>query len=110
MAEYIESLAHLSEQFAKLGGVGKKSAMRMAFSVLELSEEDAEKFAAENKMKVQSTMKLSFLVRNIIMLATLVLAFLLPSCFDVIATLIPLVSYRIILMIAGMIKRKTEVK
>ena len=48
----------------------------------ELSEEDAEKFAAENKMKVQSTMKLSFLVRNIIMLATLVLAFLLPSCFD----------------------------
>lgn len=45
MAEYIESLARLSEQFAKLGGVGKKSAMRMAFSVLDMSDEDAVAFA-----------------------------------------------------------------
>ncbi len=45
MAEYIESLAHLSEQFAKLGGVGKKSAMRMAFSVLDMTDEDAAAFA-----------------------------------------------------------------
>ena len=45
MAEYIESLARLSEQFAKLGGVGKKSAMRMAFSVLDMSDEDAAAFA-----------------------------------------------------------------
>ena len=45
MAEYIESLARLSEQFARLEGVGKKSAMRMAFSVLELPREDAEEFA-----------------------------------------------------------------
>ena len=45
MAEYIESLARLSEQFAKLGGVGKKSAMRMAFSVLDMSDEDAASFA-----------------------------------------------------------------
>lgn len=45
MADYIESLAHLSEQFGKLGGVGKKSAMRMAFSVLDMTEEDATAFA-----------------------------------------------------------------
>ena len=45
MAEYIESLAHLSEQFGKLGGVGKKSAMRMAFSVLDMTPEDAAAFA-----------------------------------------------------------------
>ena len=45
MAEYIESLVHLSEQFAKLGGVGKKSAMRMAFSVLDMTPEDAVAFA-----------------------------------------------------------------
>ena len=76
----------------------------------ELTEEDAEQFAAQNKMRVQNAMRISFLVRNIIMVAALVAAFLLPSCFDVIATLIPLVSYRIILMVAGMIKRKTEVK
>ena len=45
MAEYIESLERLSEQFGRLEGVGRKSAMRMAFSVLELSDEDAAQFA-----------------------------------------------------------------
>ena len=38
MAEYIESLQNLAEQFGKLGGVGRKSALRMAFSVLDDAE------------------------------------------------------------------------
>ncbi len=46
MAEYIESLQRLAEQFGRLEGVGKKTAMRMAFSVLELEMEDAENFAS----------------------------------------------------------------
>ena len=45
MAEYIESLQCLAEQFGRLEGVGKKSAMRMAFSVLEMQDEEAEAFA-----------------------------------------------------------------
>lgn len=45
MTDYIESLQVLAEQFARLQGVGRKSAMRMAFSVLELDEEAARKFA-----------------------------------------------------------------
>lgn len=45
MAEYIESLTRLAEQFARLEGVGKKSAMRMAFSVLELEAEEVADFA-----------------------------------------------------------------
>ena len=45
MAEYIESLRLLAEKFARLEGVGKKSAMRMAFSVLELSPEEVHDFA-----------------------------------------------------------------
>lgn len=45
MAEYIESLERLAEQFARLEGIGKKSAMRMAFSVLEMSTDDVEAFA-----------------------------------------------------------------
>lgn len=45
MAEYIESLRLLAEQFARLEGVGKKSAMRMAFSILELNEEEAKAFS-----------------------------------------------------------------
>ncbi len=45
MAEYIESLQNLADKFASLDGVGKKTAMRMAFAVLELSEEEAGDFA-----------------------------------------------------------------
>ena len=45
MAEYIEALQRLAEQFGRLQGVGRKSAMRMAFSVLEWSEEEAAAFA-----------------------------------------------------------------
>ncbi len=45
MAEYIESLQRLAEEFGRLEGVGRKSAMRMAFSVLEWSEEEVEEFA-----------------------------------------------------------------
>ena len=45
MAEYIESLRLLAEKFGRLEGVGRKTAMRMAFSVLELEEEDARAFA-----------------------------------------------------------------
>ena len=45
MAEYIESLSNLAEKFGRLEGVGKKTAMRMAFSVLELDIEEAENFA-----------------------------------------------------------------
>ena len=45
MAEYIESLRNLAEKFGRLEGVGKKTAMRMAFSVLELDVEEVEDFA-----------------------------------------------------------------
>ena len=55
MADYIESLERLAEQFARLQGVGKNSAMRMAFSVIELEKEAAEEFARtiiEAKQKI----------------------------------------------------------
>ena len=55
MAEYIESLQRLSEKFGVLQGVGRNSAMRMAYSVLELSEEEAREFAEaiiEAKQKI----------------------------------------------------------
>ena len=41
----MESLQNLEEQFGKLSGVGRKSAQRMAYSVLDMSPEDAEAFA-----------------------------------------------------------------
>ena len=45
MADYIESLQNLADKFGALPGVGKKTALRMAYSVLELPLEDAESFA-----------------------------------------------------------------
>ena len=45
MAEYIESLQRLAEQFGRLDGVGKKNAMKMAFSVLDMTAEEASDFA-----------------------------------------------------------------
>ena len=45
MAEYIESLQRLAEQFGRLQGIGKKNAMKMAFSVLDMTDEEAADFA-----------------------------------------------------------------
>lgn len=45
MADYMESLARLTEQFRRLPGVGQRSATRMAFALLELSEEEVADFA-----------------------------------------------------------------
>jgi recombination protein RecR len=45
MDEIILPIQILAEQFAKLQGVGRKSAMRMAFSVIELDEGAANAFA-----------------------------------------------------------------
>lgn len=46
MAEYIESLQKLAEQFGHLEGIGKKSAMRMAFSVIDMSDDEAKELAS----------------------------------------------------------------
>lgn len=56
MTEYIEAIQRLAEQFGRLSGVGRKTALRMAFSVIELDSEAAEEFAAaiiEAKQKIR---------------------------------------------------------
>lgn len=45
MRSYPASLERLAEQFARLPGIGTKTARRLAFYVLELPEADAEAFA-----------------------------------------------------------------
>lgn len=54
MAE-IESLVHLAEQFGRLPGVGRKSALRMAYAVLNLDDDEAATFSqaiTEAKQKI----------------------------------------------------------
>ena len=49
MSDYIYPVARLIESFRRLPGVGSKSAARMAFGVLEMSDADAEEFRAAIK-------------------------------------------------------------
>ena len=44
-SSYIPSLENLASQFRKLPGIGKKSAYRLAYALLELSEKEVEDFA-----------------------------------------------------------------
>ena len=44
MSEYMESLELLIEQFRRLPGVGRKSAVRMAFGVVNMTADEAEEF------------------------------------------------------------------
>ena len=46
MMDYIESLQNLAEKFGRLQGIGKKTAMRLAFSVVDMDEAEAAEFAA----------------------------------------------------------------
>ena len=45
MAEVLEPLERLTDMFRRLDGVGKKSAARYAFCVLNFSDEEAAEFA-----------------------------------------------------------------
>ena len=46
MAEFILPLEKLIEQFRKLPGIGRKTAVRLAFAVLDYTPEEADAFAA----------------------------------------------------------------
>ena len=43
----IETLSKLQEQFAKLPGIGPKSAIRLAYKVIEMPEEEVKEFAED---------------------------------------------------------------
>lgn len=45
MAEYPEQIERLSDMFRRLDGIGKKTAMRLALSVLDMPEDDVTAFA-----------------------------------------------------------------
>lgn len=64
MAEHIEPLERLADMFRRLDGVGKKSAMRYAFSVLNFTENEAREFA-EAIMAVKTELVLCECCQNI---------------------------------------------
>lgn len=71
----------------------------------EKTDEEVQKFAEENKGRVQATMQISFIVRTLVMVATLVVAFIV-DIFDVVATLVPLLMLKPILIVAELTNKK----
>ena len=71
----------------------------------EMDEEEIIKFTSENSMQIQNAIKLSFIIRTVSILATLVIAFLL-DWFAPLATVIPLIAFRPIITVIEYVKRK----
>ena len=71
----------------------------------EMSEEEAEKFAKANSLKVQNEVSKSYILRTALMTGCLVLAFI-TKLFNPIATLIPLAMYKPLLYATQFIKNK----
>jgi hypothetical protein len=71
----------------------------------EMDEDEAEKFAADHKMVVQNAMMKSYLLRNLIMIGSLVLAGI-SGWFNIIAVAVPLLAYRPVMYAVEFIKTK----
>lgn len=72
----------------------------------EMTEEEVAAFAQKNSAAVQRAAQGSYLIRQILLLGVLVCAFLMDGWFDVIATLVPLLMFRPLLSLCGLIKKK----
>ena len=71
-----------------------------------MDEEEATALAMKYQGQIQNQMKLSFIIRILVMIATFVLAFLLTDVFNVIATMIPLLMTRPIITVSEFFKKK----
>ncbi|MBQ7333757.1 MAG: hypothetical protein IJW38_05365 [Clostridia bacterium] len=73
----------------------------------ELSDEEAQDLALKFQGQVQNQIKISFIIRTAVLLATLIVAFLV-EIFEVLPTVIPLLMLRPILTLSEFIKRKAQ--
>lgn len=73
----------------------------------EMTDEEAEKFTQEHSMRIQNSMRASYIARTVTMLAALVAA-LLVDWFSPLAVAIPLLAYRPILTVSELLRRRNE--
>lgn len=72
----------------------------------QMDGEQAAEFAQKHKAALSRKIQLSGAVRTLSMAVVLVIAFILGDYFDVIATLVPLIAFRPILMLTELIPKK----
>ncbi len=68
--------------------------------------DEAELFAQKYALSVQNSVKLSYVIRTLSMLAVLVVAFIIPDVFNVIAAVIPMLMFRPILMLESYLRNR----
>ena len=73
----------------------------------EMTDEEVAEFAKISGAAVQRAVQGSYVLRQVLMLAVLAGAFLLGDFVDVIATLVPLLMFRPLLSVCGLIKKKS---
>ena len=71
----------------------------------EMTDEEAEAFAREHQSRVQLAVARSYFIRTVLMIGTLVLAFIL-EWFNPIATLVPLIMYKPVIYITNILKQR----
>ena len=71
-----------------------------------MEEEAAKEFAARHQAKIQTIMTLSFIARMLSLAGVLIVAFVFKDIFNPIAAAVPLLMFRPILMIAGLISKR----
>lgn len=71
----------------------------------EMTDEEAEAFAREHQSRVQLAVARSYIIRTVLMIGTLVLAFRL-EWFNPIATLVPLIMYKPVIYITNILKQR----
>ncbi len=74
----------------------------------EMTDEEAMKFTNEHSMKIQNAIKISFIVRTVTMLASLVCAFIFIKIINPLATVIPILAYRPILTVGELIRKRAD--
>ena len=73
----------------------------------EMTEEEAERFTAENSMVIQNKIKTSYIIRTTTMLVALVIAFL-TGWFNPLCTVIPFLAFKPILSIGEILRKNND--
>ena len=76
----------------------------------EMSDEEAEEFNKKHGLGVQNAMTLSYLVRTVTLVVTLILAFALTDVFSPIPTAVTLLMYRPIIYVSELLRNKLAKK
>ena len=75
---------------------------------VEMDDEQAEKFTNDHSAAIQNSIKLSYIIRTVSMLAVLVVAFLMQNVFNPLAAAIPLLAFRPLIMLSEVLRRKSD--